>query len=283
MRPSLIICLLACVCVCHTIPAISLAARKDKEKSWAYQTPKRPNLPTVKNKKWVRNPIDAFILAKLEEKGLAPSPTADRTTLIRRLTFDLTGLPPTVKEIEAFVKDKSPNAYEKVVDRLLASPQYGERWAMYWLDLVRYAESDGFNADGFRPHAWRYRDYVIRSFNEDKPFDRFIREQVAGDEMYPNDPDALIATAFNRHYPDEFNARNIDNRRQEILFDLTDTTGQVFLGLTVGCAKCHDHKYDPISQKDYYALQAFFVGFSPKEVSLIPADKRKVYDKKLAD
>jgi hypothetical protein len=237
-----------------TVPA-------EQDKPWAFRSPVRPPLPAVKNSAWVRNPVDAFILAALENKGLTPAPEADRLTLLRRLTFDLTGLPPTPEEMDAFVSDAAANAYEKVVDRLLASPRYGERWALFWLDLVRYAESDGFKADDPRPLAWRYRDYVIQAFNQDKPFDRFILEQIAGDELYPGDPTALIATGFNRHFPDEFNARNLDLRRQEILNDLTDTTGQVFLGLTVGCARCHDHKYDPILHKDYYRLQAFFAGY----------------------
>src|SRR5205814_7764690 len=142
-------------------------------------------------------------------------------------------------EVEAFANDKSADAYEKLVDKLLASPQFGERMAVWWLDLVRFAETDGFKADDRRPHAWRYRDYVIRSFNTDKPFDRFIKEQLAGDELYPADPDALTATAFRRHYPDEYNAVNLEQRRQEILNDITDTTGQAFLGITIGCAKCH--------------------------------------------
>src|SRR5436305_577117 len=184
--------------------------------------------------------------------------TASRETLIRRVSLDLIGLPPTPQEIDAFVADPSSDAYEKLVDRLLASPRYGERWARHWLDLARYAESEGFKADETRPNAWRYRDYVIRAFNEDKPYDRFIREQIAGDELWPNDPEARVATAFNRHYPDESNARNLMQRRQEILNDITDTTTAVFMGLKVACARCHDHKYDTIRQSEYYRLQAFF-------------------------
>jgi hypothetical protein len=231
------------------------------ELPWAYRTPQRPPVPPVKGRAAVRNPIDAFIASRLEAKGLSLAPEADRLTLIRRATFDLTGLPPTPEEVAAFLADNSADAYEKVVERLLASPRHGERWALYWLDLVRFAESDGFKADDPRPTAWRYRDYVIRALNADKPYDRFVQEQLAGDEFFPGDPDALVATAFNRHYPDEFNARNLEQRRQEILNDMTDTAGQVFLGLTVGCARCHNHKFDPIPQKDYYRLQAFFSGF----------------------
>jgi hypothetical protein len=237
------------------------AAVAEQDKPWAFRVPVRPTVPLVKRADWVRNPIDAFVLAALEKEGLAPAPEADRRTLIRRLTFDLTGLPPTPEGVDAFVNDPLPDAYDRLVNRLLASPRYGERWALYWLDLVRFAESDGFKADDPRPLAWRYRDYVIAAFNRDLPYDRFLQEQLAGDELYPGDSQALVATGFNRHFPDEFNARNLELRRQEILNDLTDTTGQVFLGLTVGCARCHDHKYDPILQRDYYRLQAFFAGY----------------------
>jgi hypothetical protein len=235
------------------------------ERPWAFRTPARPAIPAVKHATWVRNPIDAFIAARLEMAGLHPAPEAERAVLVRRLTFDLTGLPPTPEDVDAFVRDDRPNAYERLVDRLLDSPRYGERWALYWLDLVRYAESDGFKADDPRPNAWPYRDYVIRALNADKPYDRFVREQLAGDELYPGDPEARAATSFNRHYPDEHNARNLALRRQEILNDVTDTTGAVFLGLTLGCARCHDHKFDPITQKDYYRLQAFFAALSPHD------------------
>jgi Protein of unknown function (DUF1553)/Protein of unknown function (DUF1549) len=235
------------------------------EKEWAYRAPVRPMVPAVKNASWGHNPIDAFILAKQEAAGLACAPVAEPAVLIRRLSFDLTGLPPTPEEVDAFVHDASPDAYEKLVDRLLAAPQHGERLATPWLDLVRFAESDGFKADDRRPEAWRYRDYVIRSFNADKPYDRFIQEQLAGDELFPDDPDALIATGLNRHPPDEYNAVNLEQRRQEILNDLTDTTSLVFLGLTVGCARCHDHKFDPIAQTDYYRIQAFFAAYQPAD------------------
>jgi hypothetical protein len=250
---------------------------------WAFQkiTPVDP--PAVKNKPWARNPIDAFVLAKLESKGLLPAPAADRITLIRRATFDLIGLPPTPQEVSAFLADRSPKAFEKVVDRLLASPQYGERWARHWLDLARYAESEGFKSDETRPNVWRYRDYVIRAFNSDKPYDRFIQEQIAGDELWPDDPDAHIATGFNRHYPDESNARNLMQRRQEILNDITDTVGSVFMGLTYGCARCHNHKYDPILQADYYRLQAFFAGArAADDIILAPQDEVERYRRQLA-
>jgi len=225
---------------------------------WAFQKVVKPAVPVTKDHAWGQNDIDAFVLSRLEEKKLTPAPPADRITLIRRATLDLTGLVPTPEEVQAFVSDPAPDAFAKVVDRLLASPRYGERWARHWLDLARYADSEGFKSDETRPNIWRYRDYVVDSFNQDKPYDRFIKEQIAGDELYPEDPAALVATGFNRHFPDESNARQLMQRRQEILNDITDTVGSVFLGLTYGCAKCHDHKFDPILQKDYYRLQAFF-------------------------
>jgi hypothetical protein len=249
---------------------------------WAYQKVNKPKQPVVRNRAWVKTPVDAFVLAKLEVKGLKPSPAADKITLLRRATFDLTGLPPTPEEVAAFLADNSPKAFEKVVDRLLASPRYGEKWARHWLDLARYAESEGFKADETRPNAWRYRDYVIKSFNEDKPYDRFIKEQIAGDELWPDDPDAVVATGFNRHYPDEYNARNLRQRRQEILNDITDTVGAVFLATTYGCARCHDHKYDPVLQKDYYRLQAFFAATRSKDdYVLIPPSEQAEHQRKL--
>jgi hypothetical protein len=246
------------------LPALGRAA--DVPADWAFQQPKRPAVPVFRTEYSVpRNPIDNFIFARLQKAGLKPSREADTRTLIRRVTFDLTGLPPTPEEVRAFLNDKSPDAYAKVVDRLLASPRFGERAALFWLDTVRYAESDGFKADDARPDAWRYRDYVIRSFNADKPFDRFIREQLAGDELFPGDADAVIATGFLRHYPYEYNAVNVEQKRQDILNDIADTTATAFLGLTLGCAKCHDHKFDPVTQEDYYRFQAFFAGYWPVE------------------
>ncbi|MBM3459874.1 MAG: DUF1549 domain-containing protein, partial [Armatimonadetes bacterium] len=239
-------------------------------KWWAFQ-PIRQTPPPALRDSWVRNPVDAFILARLRAAKLQPAPEADRVTLIRRATFDLHGLPPTPEEVEQFVNDRAPDAFEKLVDRLLASPRYGERQARHWLDLSRFAESEGFKADETRPNAWRFRDYVIQSFHADKPYSRFVQEQIAGDELYPDDPAALVATGFNRHWADESNARNIPLRRQEILNDITDTVSSVFLGMTVGCARCHDHKYDPIPQKDYYRLQAFFAAAQPRDdIPLVP-------------
>ena len=183
--------------------------------------------------------------ASLPGEDPARTSEADRRTLIRRATFDLHGLPPTPQEVADFLADQSPQAFERVIDRLLASPRYGEHWARYWLDLVRYAESDGFKSDDVRPNAWRYRDYVIRSFNDDKPYDRFVSEQLAGDELAPDDLDARVATGFLRLGPYEENARDVLDQRSNLLNDMTDVTGQVFLGLTFACARCHDHKYDP--------------------------------------
>jgi len=250
------------------------------EKPWAFRTPARPTVPAVKDRARLRNPIDGFLLAKLEAAGLTFSAEADRVTLIRRLSFDLTGLPPAPAAIDAFVNDPSADAYEKQVDRLLASPHHGERWATFWLDLARYAETDGFKADDPRPAAYCYRDYVIRALNDDRPYDRFLREQIAGDELYPDDPEALVATGFNRHFPDEYNAVNLEQRRQEILNDMTDTTAQVVLGLTVGCARCHDHKFDPISQEDYYRVQAFFAAYQPAD---LPAGRHDEMERYRAD
>jgi hypothetical protein len=232
---------------------------------WAFQPLRRAPIPNVSDAGGSSNPIDRFIGQRLHAEGLKPAPPADRRTLVRRVAFDLTGLPPTPEELDAVLADRSEDWYEKLIDRLLASPHYGERWARHWLDLVRYAESDGFRIDDYRPDAWRYRDYVIRSFNADKPYDRFVREQLAGDELWPDDPDALTATGFLRHWIYEYNQRDVRTQWANILNDLTDVTGDVFLGLGFGCARCHDHKFDPILQKDYYRLQAFFASIQPRD------------------
>ena len=224
---------------------------------WAWTRPVRPTVPAVQDSAWVRNPVDAFVLARLEAAGLRPAAAAPREQLLRRVTLDLTGLPPTPREIDAFVSDPSPDAWEKVVERLLASPRYGERWGRHWLDLARFAESNGYEFDEVRPDAWRYRDYVIAAFNDDKPYDRFVKEQLAGDELYPDDPAALVATGFNVLGPDMTDSSDQPQRRQNTLNDMTDTAGLVFLGMTVACARCHDHKFEPIPQTDYYRLQAF--------------------------
>lgn len=269
-----------------SVTAIAFAATESKTFSatqkrwWAIQPLAKPALPSVQKRAWVRNDIDAFVLAKLEANNLEPNPAASKSTLLRRASLDLTGLPPTPEEVQSFLSDSAPDAWQRVVDRLLASPRYGERWARHWLDLARYADSEGFKSDETRPNIWRYRDYVIQSFNDDKPYDRFVREQMAGDEMYPNDPAALIATGFNRHFPDESNARNIMQRRQELLNDITDVVASTFMGLTYGCAKCHDHKFDPILHKDYYRLQAFFANTRiADDTALLPAAERAQWQK----
>jgi hypothetical protein len=260
------------------VPLIPDARGADIPSDWAYRAPRRPDLPRLLNQKPASNPIDAFLLDKLAGKKLTFAAAADRRTLIRRVYFDLIGLPPSPDEIETFIADESPDAYEKLVDRLLASPRYGERVAIWWLDVVRFAETDGFKADDPRPNAWRYRDYVIQSFNVDKPFDRFVKEQLAGDELFPGDLDALVATGFLRHFPDEYNAVNLEQRRQEILNDITDTTSAAFLGITLACARCHNHKTDPIAQRDYYRFQSFFAGIWPVEALLLPAEKKSEYE-----
>ncbi|MBI5758825.1 MAG: DUF1549 domain-containing protein [Planctomycetales bacterium] len=230
---------------------------------WAFEPLQKVSPPEVRNKAVVRNPIDAFIIAKLEQRGLTLSAPAEKVALLRRITFDITGLPPNPAEVAAFVADESPDAYERVVDRLLASPRYGERWARHWLDVVRFAETNSYERDGVKPHAWRFRDYVIRSFNDDKPYDQFVREQLAGDELPTVTSDSLIATGFYRLglWDDEPADRLL--AMYEGLDDIITTTAQGFLGLTVNCARCHDHKIDPIPQADYYSLLSFFRGITP--------------------
>ncbi|MBY0514163.1 MAG: DUF1549 domain-containing protein, partial [Gemmataceae bacterium] len=229
---------------------------------WAFQPVRRPDVPRVKAAAWVRTPIDAFILAKHESAGLTPAPEADRRTLLRRLTFDLTGLPPTPAEVDAFLGDNSPDAYEKQVDRLLASPAYGEKWGRRWLDVARYADSNGMDENLAHANAWRYRDWVIRSFNADKPYDRFVTEQLAGD-LLPGGTDAeradrLVASGFLVIGPKMLAEDDPVKMRMDIVDEQLDTTGQAFLGLTLGCARCHDHKFDPITAADYYGLAGVF-------------------------
>ncbi|GAB3565423.1 PSD1 and planctomycete cytochrome C domain-containing protein [Spirosoma luteolum] len=225
---------------------------------WSLIAPTRPELPAVANQTWVRNDIDRFVLARQEQRHLSHAPEADRLTLLRRVSLDLTGLPPTPAEIDAFLADQSPNAYERVVDRLLRSPHYGERQAVDWLDLARYADTHGYQDDGLRT-MWPYRDWVIRAYNQNLPFDRFVTWQLAGDLLPHPTQDMLMATAFNRNHQQSQEGGIVDEEyRVEYVADRTNTFGKAMLGLTVECARCHDHKYDPISQKDYYALFAFF-------------------------
>lgn len=230
---------------------------------FAFLPAKPQSPPAVKDRSWILNDIDAFILHKLEEQGLTPAPALEKSALLRRVTFDLTGLPPTLDEVQAFLADDSPEAYEKVVDRLLKSERYGEKWARHWLDVVRYADTNSFERDGPKPNAWRYRDYVIRSLNTDKPYDQFIREQLAGDELPQVTSDSIIATGFYRLglWDDEPADRLL--ALYDGFDDIITTTSQGFLGLTVNCARCHDHKIDPIPQKDYYSLLSFFQGITP--------------------
>jgi mono/diheme cytochrome c family protein len=234
---------------------------------WAFVPPKRPQPPRVQEAAWPRTPVDNFVLHRQEQLRLPHADRASREVLIRRATLDLLGLPPTPEEVRAFVADDSPNAYEKLIDRLLASPHYGERWGRHWLDVVRYADSGGFETDIFFSHAWRYRDYVIRSFNSDKPFDRFVREQIAGDELSPGDAEAEVATGLYTIGAVLQEAAMVPGKfENDWLTDAVDTTGSAFLGLTVGCARCHDHKYDPLRQRDYYALQAVFAGSCQSDI-----------------
>ncbi|MGL4461816.1 MAG: PSD1 and planctomycete cytochrome C domain-containing protein, partial [Planctomycetia bacterium] len=225
---------------------------------WAFQPIKRPTPPAVKNRAWGANPVDAFVLAKLEAKGVAPNGLANRRELLRRVYFDLVGLPPTPAAVEAFAADTRPEAFAAVVDDLLDRPQYGERWARHWLDVVRFAQSDGYEFDDEKPFAWRYRDYVVQSLNADKPYDRFLIEQLAGDEIDQPTDESRVATAFYRLgtwdvEPDDARAAEFDD-----LDDVMVTAGAAFMGLTFGCCRCHDHRFDPLPQEDYYRLLAFF-------------------------
>ncbi|MBM81159.1 MAG: hypothetical protein CMJ78_11275 [Planctomycetaceae bacterium] len=252
----------------------------DDAKHWAFRSYERPQIPDLPG---ASNPIDAFILRDLKAKDLDLSPPASRGILIRRAYFDLLGLPPSPIEVRAFVNDPAANAYERMIDRLLASPHYGEHWGRHWLDLVRYAETAGFNADPARPLAYKYREYIVKAFNSNTPYDRFLKEQIAGDELYPENTDALAATGFNLMWPDESNASNVLLARQDALNDLTTNVGAVFLGVSIGCAQCHDHKFDPLLQTDFYRLQSFFVGIVPKDRVPVGTGKQLVdYEARLA-
>ncbi len=257
-------------------PESTATAKPDPRlKYWAFQPVVRPALPAVANQRWAGNPLDRFILARLEKEKLKPSPAADRATLIRRLTFDLHGLPPTPTEVDAFLADKSPDAVVHVVDRLLASPRYGERWGRHWLDVARFCESNGFERDQLREHSWRYRDYVIASLNADKPYTQFVREQIAGDVLEPVTRDGVIATTFLVAGPnDEAGKGSVSASlrariREEELEDMIAAVSQTFLGMTINCARCHDHKFDPIPQRDYYRLKAAIAGVHPGDHSIL--------------
>jgi hypothetical protein len=251
--------------------------------AWPFRPLERPAAPALDDQSWTINPIDQFILAELQKKGLQPNKPADKVALLRRVTVDLIGLPPTPEETEAFLADQSPLAYERVVDRLLASPRFGERWARHWLDVVRYSDTSGLKPDYHRADAYRYRDYVIQAFNDDLPYDRFVRQQLAGDELEPGNPQALIATGFLRLYPQEAVASDFVKQRQDVLDDVTEVTGLTFFGLTLGCAKCHDHKFDPIEQTDFFRLQACFSAILPRDdAPPVTPDVLAAYQKQLA-
>ncbi|MFN0112411.1 MAG: DUF1549 and DUF1553 domain-containing protein [Blastocatellia bacterium] len=266
-----------------------LGAYTERERShWSFVkrgTPAVPTFAATTDQAWAKTPIDAFILQRLQKAGLKPSPAADRATLIRRVSFDLVGLPPSPREVAEFVADKSPNAYQKLIEKLLASPQYGERWAQHWLDVARFAETDGFEYDTHRREAWRYRDYVIRAFNQDKPYDRFIIEQLAGDEISAGpeeDDEPLIAAGFNRLGPLRKNAGNqeVASSRNEVLTEMTNAVGAAFLGVTLGCARCHNHKFDPIRQSDYYRVQAFFAGTFDQDLAKASPEQQATWKAK---
>ena len=260
---------------------------------WSFKPISHAAPPAVKQQDWAASPLDRFVLANLEKNGLKPAPSADKTTLLRRATFDLTGLPPTEKEIQDFLADKSPNAYEKVVDRLLASPRYGERWGRHWLDAMRYADSTGSDEDHRYPHAWRYRDYVIQAFNDDMPYNQFVREQLAGDVL-AEDPKSgvgyrgIVATGFLALGKKALAQKDLPLKRYDVVDDQIDVTAKAFLGLTVTCARCHDHKFDPIATKDYYQLAAVFASTlsytkgqdgDPVQTPLAPAGQFEAFKK----
>jgi len=254
--------LAAALLATFAFPIVARAGEDAKSKPqthWSFLPIKSPAPPECQKTDWVRNPIDAFVMRNLQENGLDPAQPAGRLALLRRASFDLLGLPPAPGEVDAFLADDRPDAYERLIERMLASAQYGERWGRHWLDVVRHSDSGGFEADLRYSRAWQFRDYVIRSLNVDKPFDRFIQEQVAGDELWPDDPDAALGSALYCIGPVLAESAMVEGQMEyEWLTDAADTTGEAFLGLTLGCARCHDHKYDPIRQRDYYAFQAIF-------------------------
>src|SRR5262249_18614484 len=268
---------------------------EEAKRYWAYQPVKRPAVPEIRNPQSpIRNPIDAFILAKLEAKGLKPVGPAGKVALVRRAYYDLWGLPPTPEQIDEFVKDNSPDAWEKLIERLLASPHYGEKWGRHWLDVVPSAETNGYERDGPKPQAWKYRDYVIQSFNDDKPYNQFILEQLAGDEIPGYHPDAVIATGYYRLGVWDDEPADPLQALYDGYDDLVTVTGQAFLGMTLNCARRHDHKVDPIPQTDYYRMVAFFRDIRPFSdtratvssnnlTDISPPEKRGQYDAELKE
>jgi hypothetical protein len=256
-----------------------------EHRHWSFQKRAHPDVPQFSDpsdKAWAKTPIDAFILSRLKKESLRPAPKASKSTLIRRAYFDLTGLPPTPQEIDAFVRDKSPDAWAKLVDRLLTSPEYGEKWGNHWLDVVRFGETDGFEYDTFRNDAWRYRDYVIQAFNSDKPYDQFIREQLAGDEIDPKNEITRTAAGFQRLGAVRKNAGNqaVASSRNETLTEMTNIVGSALLGVTLGCARCHNHKFDPFRHTDYYRIQAYFAGTFENDVSLATPGQQSAWNAK---
>ncbi len=256
----------------------------DDRSWWAIQPVAKPIVPNLQSDlpNWPRNEIDHFIADRMLSEGLTPAPEATKAELVRRLYVNVVGVPPTPAEVAAFIDDQSPDTYEKLVDRLLGSKGYGEHAARQWLDLVRYADSDGYRADGYRPNAWRYRDYVIDSLSEDKPYDRFVQEQLAADELFPDDLDASVGLGYLRHWVYEWNIRDARTQWKTILEDVTDTTADVFLGLGLQCAKCHNHKFDPLLQKDYLRLQAYLSPIMPRDVSIADGTQTETYQKQVA-
>ncbi|MBM3761853.1 MAG: DUF1553 domain-containing protein [Acidobacteria bacterium] len=254
-----------------------------ERRHWAFQ-PRSTNAPpkfeAPADQQFARTPIDAFVLARLKKAELKPSLAASKQVLARRVYFDLTGLPPTPQQVDAFVNDKRPDAWQRLINQLLDNPHYGERWGQHWLDVVRFAETDGFEYDTHRTEAYRYRDYVIRAFQNDKPYDRFITEQLAGDEIAPQEQETVIASGFNRLGPLRKNAGNqeVASSRNEVLTEMTNAVGAAFLGVTLGCARCHDHKFDPIRQSDYYRIQAYFAGTLEHDFPLSSREARTAWE-----
>jgi len=245
---------------------LAATARNSKD-HWAFKVPSRSAIPHVRNKSWVRNSIDNFILSRLEKERIRPSPEADKLTLIRRLSFDLLGLPPTPEEVQRFIEDARPDAYERLVDRLLRSPHFGERWARHWLDIARYADSDGYEKDGIRPFAYLYKDWVIEAINNDLPIDEFSIEQIAGDLLPGATLPQKTATGFHRQtLTNKEGGIDQEEFRCKATVDRASTTAAAWLGLTVGCAECHSHKYDPITQREFYQFYAFFNHASEKDI-----------------